>query len=112
MPRQGNPSWVYSHSGKLPQSRAKGQKEAKPQPPPTCLGTHHRVLYFLALGSALSPPTAGNLGLTSLGFPDPVAASPYLGNFGFILLFGGLKRLIVVPGTVIVHQLPPPLSNA
>lgn len=50
--------------------------------------------------------------LTSLGFPDPVAARPYLGNFGFILLFGGLKRLIVVPGTVIVHQLPPPLGNA
>jgi len=35
-----------------------------------------------------------------------------LGNFGFILLFGGLKGLVMVPGTVIVHQLPPSLGNA
>lgn len=39
-------------------------------------------------------------------------SSPYLGNFDFILLFGHLERLIMVPCTVIVHQLPPSLGNA
>lgn len=37
---------------------------------------------------------------------------PYLSNFGFILLFGGLKGLVMVPGTVVVHQLPPALGDA
>lgn len=38
--------------------------------------------------------------------------SPHLGDFGFILLFGGLEGLEVVPGTVVVHQLPPSLGDA
>lgn len=43
--------------------------------------------------------------------PWPLS-SPYLGNFGFILLFGRLEGLVMVPGTVIVYQLPPSLGNA
>lgn len=43
--------------------------------------------------------------------PLPLS-SPYLGNFGFILLFGRLEGLVMVPGTVIVYQLPPSLGNA
>lgn len=43
--------------------------------------------------------------------PRP-ASSPYLGDFGFILLFGSLKGLVVVPGTVVVHQLAPPFGDA
>lgn len=38
--------------------------------------------------------------------------APHLGNFGFILLFGSLEGLIMVPGTVVVHQLPASFSNA
>lgn len=44
--------------------------------------------------------------------PHPQYPQPYLSYFGFILLFGSLEGLIMVPGTVIVHQLPPTLGNA
>lgn len=47
-----------------------------------------------------------------LDSPLAPPSSPYLGNFGFILLFGGLEGLVMVPGAVIVHQLPPSLGNA
>ena len=44
--------------------------------------------------------------------PGSHHGQPYLSNFGFILLFGGLKGLVMVPGTVVVHQLPPALGDA